>query len=42
MQFFDNLPSHKEELETLLTENFEITGKNFNLICFGIARQIER
>jgi len=29
MQFFDNLPSYKEELETLLTENFEITGKTF-------------
>ena len=30
MDFFKNLSSHKEELATLLTENFEITGKSFS------------
>ena len=28
LNFFKNLYSYKEELATLLTENFEITGKN--------------
>lgn len=30
LAFFKNLPSYKEELRTLLTENFEITGKNLS------------
>ena len=34
MDFFKNLSSHKEELATLLTENFEITGKSFSQTWF--------
>jgi len=30
MDFFKNLSFHREELATLLTENFEITGNNFS------------
>lgn len=30
MDFFKNLSSHREELATLLTENFEITGRSFS------------
>jgi transposase len=29
-EFFENLEQYKDELSTLLTENFEITGKNFS------------
>ena len=32
--FFKDLSSHKEELATLLTENFEITGKSFSQTWF--------
>ncbi len=30
LDFFKNLSSHREELATLLTENFEITGENLS------------
>ena len=30
LAFFKNLPTYREELRTLLTENFEITGKNLS------------
>ena len=35
LSFFENLHDYKEQLATLLTENFEITGKNFSQTCLS-------